>query len=82
MAPSLGLSLPPAGEEVLAQMTTAVLHGASDIEIGSVDREAFYEEARKCFAVVQTMERRPYGNIILQKGVLGPDGTDLKPQGI
>jgi hypothetical protein len=30
--------------------------------------------------VVQTSERRPYSNFILQKGTLGPDGTDLKPK--
>ena len=28
---------------------------------------------------VQTLERRPYGNAILTKGVVGPDGNDLKP---
>jgi L-fucose mutarotase len=51
----------------------------SDAKIGPLERFAFYEEARKCYAVVQTLERRPYGNAILQKGVVGPDGNDLKP---
>jgi L-fucose mutarotase/ribose pyranase (RbsD/FucU family) len=32
------------------------------------------------FAVVQCVgERRPYGNVLLQKGVVGPDGKDLLP---
>ena len=44
-----------------------------------LERFAFYEESRQCFAVVQTLERRPYGNAILVKGVVGPDGKDLKP---
>ena len=44
------------------------------------ERFDFYDSARECFAVVQTMERRPYGNVILQKGVVGPDGKDLVPE--
>ena len=41
--------------------------------------ESFYEEAKSCFAVIQCLERRPYGNVILWKGCVGPDGLDLKP---
>ena len=36
--------------------------------------------AQACFAVIQCLERRPYGNIILLKGCVGPDGLDLKPE--
>ncbi len=39
-------------------------------EIQSIERFAFYERAAKSFAVVQTGERRLYGNIILKKGVI------------
>ena len=39
----------------------------------------FYEEARGCYAIVQVLERRPYGNVVLTKGVVGPDGKDLMP---
>jgi L-fucose mutarotase len=49
------------------------------VNIQPMDRFKFYDEAKTCFAIVQTMERRPYGNIIIQKGVIGPDGQDLKP---
>lgn len=38
-----------------------------------VERFAFYDLVKSCFAVVQTAERRLYGNIILKKGVLRPD---------
>ncbi|MCB8880559.1 ribose ABC transporter [Acidisoma cellulosilytica] len=38
----------------------------------AVERFAFYEQVRGCFAVVQTAERRLYGNLILKKGVLRP----------
>ncbi len=39
-----------------------------------VERQAFYVEARNAFAILRTGERRPYGNILLSKGVVGPDG--------
>lgn len=39
--------------------------------IQGLERFAFYERAAKAFAVVQTGERRLYGNIILKKGVIG-----------
>ncbi len=42
-------------------------------KIGSLERFAFYERARRCFAIVATGERRFYGNIILTKGVVRPD---------
>ncbi len=79
MSPSLGLELPPAGKEVLEESKTAIQEFASDVTISPMERFGFYEEARTCFAVVQTLERRPYGNVVLQKGVVGPDGKDLKP---
>lgn len=34
-----------------------------------IDRFAFYERARKAFAVVMTGETRKYGNLLLKKGV-------------
>ncbi len=40
--------------------------------IGHVERFAFYEEAKACYAVIQTGERAIYANIILQKGVVTP----------
>jgi L-fucose mutarotase len=39
-------------------------------QIQSLERFAFYERASKAFAVVQTGERRLYGNIIVKKGVI------------
>lgn len=35
-----------------------------------IERFAFYEQARKAYAIVVTGETRKYGNIILQKGVI------------
>jgi len=39
-------------------------------DIMSLERFSFYERAEKTFVVVQTGERRLYGNIILTKGVI------------
>lgn len=38
--------------------------------IATLERFAFYERAAQAFTVVQTGERRLYGNIILTKGVV------------
>lgn len=43
-------------------------HGAK--AAGTVERFAFYEQVKTAFAVVQTGERRLYGNIIVAKGVV------------
>lgn len=39
-------------------------------EIQSIERFSFYDRAKQAFTVVQTGERRLYGNIILKKGVI------------
>jgi L-fucose mutarotase len=38
--------------------------------IARIERFAFYERAKECFAVVMTGETVKYGNIILKKGVI------------
>ena len=35
-----------------------------------IERHQFYAAAKKCFAVVQNSENRPYGCFILKKGVV------------
>lgn len=50
-------------------------HGLADLEIGRVPRDTFYAQAREAFAVVLTGELRPYGNILLVKGVVNDVGT-------
>lgn len=44
--------------------------GRSWESIETVERFAFYEEAKKAYAIVATGERAQYANVILQKGVL------------
>lgn len=38
--------------------------------IGEIERFAFYEEAKKAYAIVATGEKALYANIMLQKGVI------------
>ncbi|HXW79234.1 MAG TPA: RbsD/FucU domain-containing protein [Acidimicrobiales bacterium] len=40
--------------------------------IGAVERFAFYEAARNCYAVVLTGEPRFFGNVIIKKGAIPP----------
>ncbi len=43
------------------------------VSIEPIDRFAFYDRAKQAYAVVQTGERRLYGNIILKKGIIRPE---------
>jgi L-fucose mutarotase len=53
--------------EVLA---LAQKHYGLDQVMGSLERFAFYEAARRAFAVVVTGDRRPYGCFLIKKGVI------------
>jgi L-fucose mutarotase len=53
--------------EVLA---LAQKHYGPEQVMGSLERFAFYEAARRAFAVVATGDRRPYGCFLIKKGVI------------
>lgn len=38
--------------------------------VGNIERFAFYEEAKKCYAIIATGESALYANVMLQKGVV------------
>jgi L-fucose mutarotase len=59
--------VPDAATELL-QIARAS-HGSS-LEFGVVPRFDFYDRASAAFAVVQTLDDRPYGDFILHKGVV------------
>lgn len=40
-----------------------------------IERFAFYDQARRAYAVIQTGERRFYGCFIFRKGVIGPEAA-------
>ena len=80
MVPTPGTSTPELATEVHNKLKESIRKHASEVNISGLERFAFYDAARESFAVVQCSgERRPYGNVILTKGVVGPDGKDLKP---
>ena len=60
-------AVPPPVREFRALLAEAA---GRAIEVPALERFAFYERARAAFAVVVTGERRPYGNVILVKGVV------------
>ena len=41
-----------------------------DAAIGHIERFAFYEEAKKAYAIIATGEGALYANVMLQKGVV------------
>jgi L-fucose mutarotase len=51
------------------------------VNIGQLERFAFYAAAKKSFAIVRTSDPGPYGCFILRKGVidLSPSQTNAQP---
>jgi L-fucose mutarotase len=62
--------VPPVQAEVQKEVDTA--EGRS-WPMGSVERFAFYDLAKKAYCVIQTGERRFYGCFAFKKGVIPPD---------
>jgi L-fucose mutarotase len=62
--------VPPVQAEV--QMEIDKAEGKS-WPMGSIERFAFYEKAKKAYCVIQTGERRFYGCFVFKKGVIPPD---------
>ncbi len=60
----------PIHQEVQREIDAAE---ASKFKLVGVERFAFYEKAKKSFAVIQTHERRFYGCFIFKMGVISPD---------
>ena len=62
--------VPPVQAEVQAEIDKA--EGKS-WPMGSIERFAFYDLAKKAYCVIQTGERRFYGCFAFKKGVIAPD---------
>ena len=43
-----------------------------DMKLSLLERFAYYERVKDAFAIVQTGERRLYGNVLLKKGIIRP----------
>lgn len=59
--------MPEVQVEVLA---LAHRHYEAGLTMGSLERFAFYEAARKAFVIVATGDRRPYGCFLIKKGII------------
>lgn len=68
MAPAAGDSLDPSVEASFREVIDRRWPGTPAIE--RIERFAFYERAKRAYAVVMTGETVKYGNIILKKGVI------------
>jgi L-fucose mutarotase len=74
---------PAIGMAVVGEPDTRVeIHGAFDqivkkhepgMTFTVMERFAFYDRVSDAYAVVQTGERRLYGNILLKKGIIRPE---------
>lgn len=62
--------VPPVQAEVQKEVDAA--EGRSK-KMGSIERFAFYDLAKKAYCVIQTGERRFYGCFAFKKGVIPPD---------
>lgn len=62
--------IPPVQTELQAEIDRAE---GKHWPMGSIERFAFYEAARKAYCVIATSERRFYGCFLLKKGVIAPE---------
>ena len=61
--------IPPVQAEVQAEIDAAE---GRPRPMGSIERFAFYDLAQKAYCIVQTGERRFYGDFVFKKGVIAP----------
>jgi L-fucose mutarotase len=52
-------------------------HEGRHLALAAIERHAFYERAREAFAIVATGEQRPYGCLLLKKGVVLPQSASV-----
>jgi L-fucose mutarotase len=62
---------PAATPAPVGEFITVLIRHAAPPPV-AIERHAFYRAAAAAFAIVQTGERRFYGNILLRKGVIPP----------
>ncbi|GGF45838.1 transporter [Youhaiella tibetensis] len=58
---------------VMEEFDAIVARYEPGMKLKLVERFAFYDRVESAFAIVQTGERRLYGNILLKKGIIRPD---------
>jgi L-fucose mutarotase len=74
--PAIGMAVvdqPGAFIETHKEFDRLVKKHEPDMKLTLLERFAFYDRVHGVYAVVQTGERRLYGNILLKKGVIRPE---------
>ena len=56
--------------EIVRKFEAVLAEAGYRAGIDALERQAFYDRARKAYAIVATGETRLYGNLILKKGVV------------
>jgi hypothetical protein len=46
-----------------------------------LERFDFYKRAKQAYCIVATSEQAPYGNLIIKKGCIRPEGEEIKMSG-
>ena len=64
---------PKKREQTHKEFDTLIKKHEPDMQLSMLERFAFYERVRGAFAVIQTGERRLYGNVLLKKGIVRPE---------
>lgn len=57
---------------VVTEFDAIVKKHEPSMSVSSLERFAFYERVKAGYAIVQSGERRLYGNILLKKGIIRP----------
>jgi len=60
-------------EPVMDAFESIIKKHEPKIGLASLERFAFYDRVKQGYAIIQTGERRLYGNILLKKGIVRPN---------
>ncbi|MGB3339018.1 MAG: RbsD/FucU domain-containing protein [Devosia sp.] len=60
-------------EPVMDEFEKIIRRHEPKMGLASLERFAFYDRVQHGYAIIQTGERRLYGNILLKKGVIRPE---------
>jgi len=63
---------PDKREPVMDEFDAIIARHEPGMELAFLERFAFYERVRGAYAIVQSGERRLYGNVLLKKGIIRP----------
>lgn len=64
---------PDKREPVMDEMDAIIRRHEPKMSLTSMERFDFYDRVAEGYAVIQSGERRLYGNVLLKKGVIRPD---------